>query len=103
MVAESHPQYLGVHFEQKDGSILYWVWIVLVLGLRDAAHVFTCAVAPMIVQLRKEGNKILVYIDDVFLCATTKELALAQERRLYQLFRICGWVFKLEKRSGQPA
>ena len=102
-VAESHQQYIGVHFEQEDGSILYWVWTVLVLGLRDAAHVFTRAVAPIIIQLRKEGKKILVYIDNVLLFAATKKLALAQERMLYQLFRTCGWVFKPEKRSGEPA
>ena len=102
-VAESHQQYLGVHHVQEDGSVLYWVWTVLVLGLRDAAHVFTRAVAPMIVQLRKEGSKLLVYIDDVFLCAATRELALVQERRLYELFQKCGWVFKPEKRSGEPA
>lgn len=102
-IAESHQQHLGVHFVQEDGSVLYWVWTVLVLGLRDAAHVFTRAVAPMIVQLRREGSKVLVYIDDAFLCAATKELALAQERRMYQLFQRCGWVFKPEKRSGEPA
>ena len=56
-VAESHHQYLGIHFKQEDGSILYWVWTVLVLGLRDAAHVLTSAVAPMIIQLRKEGTQ----------------------------------------------
>ena len=102
-VAESHQQYLGVHFEQEDGSILYWVWTVLVLGLRDAAQVFTRAFAPIIIQLRKEGKKILVYIDNVLLFAAPKKLALAQERMLYQLFRTCGWVFKLEKHSGEPA
>ena len=67
---------------------------MLVLGLRNAAHVFTRAVALIIVQLRKEGSKILVYIDDVFLSAATKDLVLEQERRLYQLFRNCGWVFE---------
>ena len=47
--------------------------------------------------------EILVNIDDVFLSTATKELALAQERRLYKLFCTCGWVFKPEKRSGEPA
>ena len=102
-VAESHHQYLGVHFEQENRSVLYWVWTVLVLGLRDAAHILTRAVAPIIVHLRKEGYKILAYIDNVFVAAATKELALRQECRLYHVFRNCGWVFKPEKRSGEPA
>ena len=79
------------------------MWTVLVLSLQDAAHVFTRAIAPMIIHLRKEGNKILVYIDEVFLSAATKELPLAQECRLYQWFCTCGWVFKPEKRSEEPA
>ena len=40
-ISEDHWQYLGVHHEDEEGNIVFWVWVVLVLGLRDAAHIFT--------------------------------------------------------------
>lgn len=76
-IAEEHWQYLGVHFEDKEGNLTFWVWTVLVLGLRDAAHIFTRVtpggsfvmwifysqiIAPIMAQLRREGARSLIYI-----------------------------------------
>ena len=36
-VAEEHWTYLGVHFVDKTGKTIFWVWKVLALGLKDAA------------------------------------------------------------------
>ena len=102
-VAEEHWTYLGVHVVEEDGSIKYWVWRVLVLGLRDAAHIYTRINRPIMAALRREGIKGLIYIDDNLTVAESKERCLEAERRVYEVFSDCGWVFKLSKRSGEPA
>ena len=102
-LAEEHKQYVGMHFVEEGGHTLYWVWRVLVLGLRDSAHIFTRALAPLMSKLRGEGGKGLIYIDDLLLIASSKQKALELERKAYQLFGRCGWVFKPGKRSGEPA
>ena len=55
-------------------------------GLRDAAHIFTRLLAPLMAQLRKEGIRCLIYINDFFLTAASKQLAMEQEQRVYELF-----------------
>ena len=42
---------LGVHFEHEDGSKTFWVWDVLCLGLRDAAHFFAKVLNPLMEDL----------------------------------------------------
>ena len=36
-----HQTCLGLSFACKDGTILYWVWAVMPLGIIDAVHIFT--------------------------------------------------------------
>ena len=42
---------LGVHFERVDGFKTFWVWDVLCLGLRDAAHFFCKVFNPLMGDL----------------------------------------------------
>ena len=51
-VAEDHWQFLGVHIVDEDGRFHYWVWKVLVLGLWDAAHIYTRINRPIMATLR---------------------------------------------------
>ena len=99
----SHRQYLGVHIMGEDKQPMFWVWKVLVLGLKDACHIFSRLIAPLMSTLRKEGMRGSIYIDDALVTASTKELALRWEQRLINLFAEAGWVFKASKRSGEPA
>jgi hypothetical protein len=32
-----HQTYLGIHFVHDNGDITYWVWVVMPLGITDAA------------------------------------------------------------------
>ena len=98
-----HWQYLGISVEGEDGEPEYYVWKVLVLGLRDAVHVFTRTIAPIMSQLRREGISSQIYVDDALVCNSTKELTLKDEARMIELFSEAGWVFKPSKRSGEPS
>jgi hypothetical protein len=42
-----HQKYLGLHFRHPDGSVDYWVWVVMPLGIVDAAHIFTSITDPL--------------------------------------------------------
>ena len=98
-----HKKFLGSHFVKEDGETIYWVWNVLCLGLRDAAYIFTKLLAPLFAQLRSEGWRGLVYIDDVWTLGSTFEDCIFWERRMKELLHEAGWVFKPSKRSGPPS
>ena len=102
-VAEDHWTFLGIHIVDEGGQIHYWVWKVLVLGLRDAAHIYTRINRPIMGAFRREGERGLIYIDDILTAAESKQKCLEAEAKLYKLFEACGWVFKPSKRSGEPA
>ena len=102
-IAEEHWQYLGVHFVHEDGQVTYWVWTVLCLGLRDAAFIFTKTLAPLMAELRRQGMRGVIYIDDKLTVASSYELCLFWENKVKNLFYRAGWVFKPGKRSGNPS
>ena len=101
-----HPQhwkYLGVHFEDEQGVITYWVWTVLCLGLRDACNLFTRLTRPVIAHLRRRGMRCLIYIDDSWVVGKSFEECLKKEEEMKKTFEELGWVFKPSKRSGDPS
>ena len=101
-VCKDSWQYLGVHFIEDDGSVTFWTWRVLVLGIIDANNIFTRLLAPLIAKLRSEGIRGLIYIDNLFLTAATKQLAHEHSKRAFELFAWCGWKFNQTKSSGEP-
>ena len=76
---------------------------MLVLGLQDAAHIYTRINRPIMAALRREGIRGLIYIDDIFNTAKSKENCLKAETRMYKLFQACGWLFKPSKSLGELA
>ena len=101
-----HPDhwcYLGVHHVDEDGTTTFWVWKVLCLGLRDAAHLFTRLIRPIMADLRRRGMKGLIYIDDKWTVAASFQACLEMEVLVKEKFAACGWVFKPSKRSGDPS
>ena len=61
-VAKEHWTYLGIHFMDKMGKTVFYVWQVLVLVLRDAAYIYTRINRANMGALRKEGIRSLIYI-----------------------------------------
>jgi hypothetical protein len=43
-----HQTYLGLSFQHDDKSYYFWVWVVMLLGIVDAAHIFTTLTDPLI-------------------------------------------------------
>ena len=42
-----HQTYLGLSYQHEDKSYSYWVWVVMPLGIVDAAHIFTALTDPL--------------------------------------------------------
>jgi len=61
-IHQAHQDYLGVHHMDSENRPVYFVWTVLCLGLRDAAHIFTRLIAPLMSVLRRQGYRGLIYI-----------------------------------------
>ena len=76
-----HQQYLGLSFEHSDGSFSYFVWVVMPLGIRDAAHIFTALTSPLMAHLARQGARCQIYIDDLIAFASSFSLGVAQDRK----------------------
>ena len=89
-----HPEdrhLLGVHFVDDQGDTKFWVWKVLALGLRDAAHIFTKIIKPIMGELRQKGFRCLIYIDDKLTINQGYLACLEQEQKEKELFEEAGW------------
>ena len=98
-----HQQFLGLHFIHPDGSVDYWVWVVMPLGITDAAHIFTSITDPLMSHLQLAGARSSIYIDDLLSLSETFEKGLAQDLFIQNFFLKGGWVFKPSKSSGVPS
>ena len=102
-IHQEHQKYLGVAFEEEDGSHSFWQWKVLCLGIKDAAHLFTRLIKPIMGELRRRGCRGIIYIDDNLTVSGTFVSCLRWEEETKWLFKEGGWVFKPSKRSGDPS
>ena len=102
-VHPDHQKYLGFCVPDEEGNPVFYVWVVLVLGLKDAAYLFTRLIKPIMGHLREGGYRGQIYIDDLLTAESSKAKALESERKAYKVFEECGYVFKPSKRSGEPS
>ena len=71
-VNPAHWTYLGIHVIETDGSVTFYVWLVMFLGISDAVFLFTAMLRPIRVYLAKRGVIILIYIDDVLVVGANR-------------------------------
>ena len=74
---------------------------VLPFGLNDAPRAFTKTLKPPVGTLRSLGCKLVVYLDDIILAASTRELYIYQGQILIKTLENLGFVITQEKiKSG---
>ena len=102
--------YLHVPIHPKSRKFLRFVWNQKVLqfralcfGLTKAPQVFTRTMAPISAYLHKQGIRLLQYLDDWLLLASTQQEALEATRVLVQLCHQLGIRINLQKSSLVPA
>ena len=98
-----HKKFVGCHFVQKDGSILYWIWNVLFLGIKDAVYIFSKLLVPHKTYLRSLGIRNTIYIDDQSVIAQSYELCKAHTQITLDTFAKAGWVVNVKKSNDPPA
>ena len=90
-----HQTYLGLSYQHEDLSLSFWVWVVMPLGIVDAAHIFTALTDPLMDCILLKGMRANIYIDDL--------LSVCQDKDVKAFFARGGWVFKPSKSSGPPS
>ena len=54
---------MGLSYQHEDESYSYWVWVVMPLGIVDAAHIFTTLTDPLIECILLRGKRANIYRD----------------------------------------
>ena len=60
-VKAEHWTFLGIHIVNEDGSVSYFVWLVMFLGVSDAVFIFTNMLEPITCYLSSKGIPTLIY------------------------------------------
>ena len=98
-----HPdyfKYLGIHVPEEDGSITFYYWRVLFLGISDAVFIFTAILKPIVVFLHSLGHKCSIYIDDIFSLGSSFIEALKTNEVVCDTLAKAGWIVKKEEKTG---
>ena len=93
-------KYLGIHIPEEDGSISFYFWKVLFLGISDAVFIFSTLLKPIIIFIHSLGFTASIYIDDVMSAGSSLENALACNKVVCDTLAKAGWVIKVEEKSG---
>ncbi|XP_071578071.1 uncharacterized protein [Temnothorax nylanderi] len=78
-------------------------FLCLPFGLNVAPHVFTKVLRPVVNHLRKEGFASVIYLDDMFLVASSKRACAANIKASIELLENLGFVINYKKSSLDPS
>jgi hypothetical protein len=79
-----------------------WQFRTLCFGLRSAPRVFTRLLRPVFAQLRREGIRLLSFIDDVCVLASSPWEAVQHGKRVVELLLQLGFLVHLTKTDLVP-
>ena len=97
-IEEESRNYLCFQFQDQMLQ-----FCVLPFGLNDAPRAFTKTLKPPVGTLRSLGFKILVYLNDIILAASTRELCIYQGQILIKTLENLGFVINLQKSNLVPS
>ena len=97
-VEEESRNYLCFQFQDQ-----MFQFCVLPFGLNDAPRAFTKTLKPPVGTLRSLGFILVVYLDDIILAASTRELWIYQGQILIKTLENLGFVINLKKSNLGPS
>ena len=97
-IEEESRNYLCFQFQDQ-----MFQFCVLPFGLNDAPRAFTKTLKPPVGTLRSLGFKLVVYLDDIILAASTRDLCIYQGRILIKTLENLGFVINLKKSNLVPS
>ena len=86
---------MGIYVIEEDGSVSFYVWTVMFLGISDAVFIFSAMLKLVRVYLSSQGIANVIYIDDLFLLGRNKELCVANNAFAVEVLGKAGWVMSL--------
>lgn len=84
-------------FDQKRYS-----YNVLPFGLTSSPRIFSKMLKPAIIFLRSSGVKISSYLDDIFICGSTKDLVSSHVQKTLSLLHSLGFRTNFDKSQIKP-
>ncbi|KAJ8912960.1 hypothetical protein NQ315_000016 [Exocentrus adspersus] len=96
-IAESHKKYFRFKFQGK-----LYQFTCIPFGLNIAPWLFTKLLKPVLKSLRKEGLKIVVYLDDWLIIGNTMAECRQATERVVALLHYLGFLVNTEKSQLEP-
>ena len=75
----------------------------LPFGLASAPRVFTMLMKPVVAQLRKQGIRLIIYLDDILIMAETESLAKYHAQTTCNPLETLGYVINYQKSLLVPS
>ena len=101
-INEKHKKYLGFSLPDSSGKRKYFIFNVMIFGIRSAVYVMTTLTWPLMSHLHKRGIRASIYIDDGRIVAGSKLEATHHLNYALKLFENAGWNVQREKTSTEP-
>ena len=95
-----HRTYLGIHVPEEDGSVSFYVWRVMFLGISDAVFIFTALLKPVRSYIASLGIPVIFYLDDGLTGGKNKEIACSNNSKANEILGNAGWIVSMEKKQG---
>ena len=88
----------GVHYKDpSSGTLTFWTWRVLFLGIKNTVYIFTHLLRPVIQCMRNVGWRGSIYIDDIDTLACTYPECQYWRFWAMDVMAHAGWVFSESK------
>ena len=96
-----------IHPEDRRFLRIFWEGVLyqfrcLPFGLSPAPWLFTKIVKPIVTFLRKQGLRLVIYLDDILILNSCAEGARRDFLLVVSVFESCGFLINLEKSVGTP-
>ena len=95
----SHQKYLGFKLNTENNPPQYYVFTVMIYGVKVATTVVTRLIKPIVAHLHESGIRFSIYIDDGRTVASTAELTLQHHQKAVSIFEKAGWNIQMAKTS----
>ena len=95
-VHRDYRTYLGFCWDQK-----YYVWNVLPFGLQSSPYYFCKVIRPIVEYLILQGVRLIAYVDDILVCASSVVIDL-HVKVVLETLESLGFKINIEKSSLEP-
>ena len=89
-------------FVQIKWGEVFYQFRTLAFGLSSAPWIFTKILKPVITCLRKQGVRLIIYLDDILLLNSCREGARKDFLLAREILENCGFLVNVEKSIGNP-